>query len=94
MTVVQAAFRWSASGPNRIEPLACDLRFHQVLASLKRHKCWSGHDHLVSEGESSLTYILTIIGELVLGGHQHTSRPRRGRPLDVQREAWQWALNR
>ena len=49
---------------------------------------------LCPRGESPLTYIPTIIGELVLGGHQHTSRPRRGRALDVQREAWQWALNR
>jgi hypothetical protein len=59
----QAAFRWSASrSPTELNPYACDLRFHRLLVSHKRYKCWSGHDHLVSEGGVEPLAYITAAG--------------------------------
>jgi hypothetical protein len=42
----------SASGaPTELNPYARDLRFHQLLVSPKRYKCWSGHDHPCPRGD-------------------------------------------
>jgi hypothetical protein len=48
----QAVFRRSANRAlTELNPYACDLRFHQLLVSLKRYKYWSEHDHLCPRGD-------------------------------------------
>jgi hypothetical protein len=50
--------------PTELNPYVCDLRFHQLLVSLKRYKRWSDHDHSVSEGGlEPLAYVLTAGGD-------------------------------